>query len=95
MMVMYLSEDLEDFDQEIAILNNDNLKVKIPIKAPIKATDYQMIKYDNAITHSWSSDFYAKGSYCGYDTILANQLNRQINYQGIMRLSQNQITPHS
>jgi monoamine oxidase len=83
MMAMYLNEELTDFDQEITIINNDNLGIKIPATTLIKATDGQMMKYDNAVTHSWFLDAYAKGSYHGYDTILANQLDQHINYQGV------------
>ena len=83
MMVMYWSENLANFDQEIAILNDSNLGVRIPSRTLIKAADRQMVKYDNAVSHFWSSDLYAKGSYCGYDIALANQLNREINYNGI------------
>jgi monoamine oxidase len=82
-MVMYLTEDLADFNQEIAMLNNANLGIKIPTTILTKTIGQQMVKYDNAITHSWLLDRYSKGSYCGYDIILAAQLDRLINYQGI------------
>ena len=83
-LIMYCHSNLSDVKYEMETVTKGYGIQNASLLEPQNIEDEHFKVYKSASAYSWADDPYAQGSYSGYTTALNQELDTQINYQGII-----------